>query len=71
MHSERDIYDHQLYDTVLRENSRLARAKINTVDEFDNNAQIYINVFECKSRLSCFSEITDEDASIADKDSDT
>lgn len=38
MHAERDIYGAQLYQTVLRENSRLARAKINTVEEFDSNA---------------------------------
>lgn len=60
MHSERDIYGDQLYTTALRENSRLAKAKITTVDEFDSNAQIYINVFERKSRLSCFNEITED-----------
>jgi hypothetical protein len=44
----------------LNENKRLAHAKISTVDEVDNNAQIYINVFERKSRLSCFADISEE-----------
>lgn len=61
MHSERDIYSNQKYTTVLRENARLAQAKINTVDEFDNNAQIYLNVFERKCRLSVFAEVAGAD----------
>lgn len=72
MHSERDIYAHQLYSTALRENARLAKAKITTVDEFDSNSQIYINVFERKSRLSAFADITvgDDNTSVVnDKDS--
>lgn len=70
MHSERNIYGNQLYTTVLRENARLAKAKITTVDEFDSNSQIYINVFERKSRLSVFANIAGgEDTSFAnDKD---
>jgi len=60
MHSERDVHSEQLYSTVLRENARLAKAKITTVDEFDSNSQIYINVFERKSRLSCFAGITED-----------
>lgn len=60
MHSERDVYGDQLYTAVLRENARLAKAKTTTVDEFDSNSQIYINVFDRKSRLSCFSDICEE-----------
>lgn len=32
MHSERDIYGGQLYQTVLRENTRLAKAKMAKVE---------------------------------------
>jgi len=60
MHSERDVYAEQSYTTVLRENARLAKAKTSTVDEFESNSQIYINVFERKSRLSCFADISEE-----------
>lgn len=60
MHSERDVYGEQSYTAVLRENARLAKAKTTTVDEFDSNSQIYINVFERKKRLSCFAEISEE-----------
>jgi len=66
MHSERDIYATQDYSTVLRENSRLATAKITTVNEVDANSQIYINVFERRGRLSCFAEICEE-GSISDE----
>ena len=60
MHSERDVYAKQSYTATLRENARLALAKTQIVDEFDSNSQIYINVFESKSRLSCFVEIPDQ-----------
>jgi hypothetical protein len=44
----------------LRENSRLAKSKTSTIDEFESNSQIYINVFERKTRLACFSEIIED-----------
>lgn len=49
----------------------MAKAKIATVDEFDSNSQIYINVFERKSRLSVFAGITvgDDTSCANDKDS--
>lgn len=34
--------------------------KTDTIDEFDSNSQIYINVFERTSRLACFSEIHED-----------
>lgn len=34
--------------------------KTDTIDEFDSNSQIYINVFERTSRLPCFSEIHED-----------
>lgn len=61
MHSERDVYVNQRHSTVLRENARLAKAKVTTVDEFECDAQIYINVFERKSRLPCFANIATEE----------
>lgn len=45
---------------MLRENARLAALKIQTIDEFESNSQIYINVFERKTRLQCFQEISEE-----------
>lgn len=60
MHSERDVYASQSYTAVLRENARLASLKTATIDEFESNSQIYINVFERKSRLACFAEISEE-----------
>lgn len=63
MHSERDIYGDQSYQTVLRENTRLAKAKMAKVEvDIDASAQVYINVFSStKSRLSCFANIAAED----------
>jgi len=63
MHSERDIYGDQSYQTVLRENTRLAKAKMAKVEvDVDASAQVYINVFSStKSRLSCFANIAAED----------
>jgi len=34
--------------------------KTDTIDEFDSNSQIYINVFERTTRLGCFAEIHEE-----------
>lgn len=58
MHAERDVYGEQSYETVLRENARLAKAKTTAIE--DSNSQIYINVFERKTRLSCFVELEEE-----------
>ena len=57
MHSERDVNAEQSFQTVLRENARLAYEKAKAVD--DANSQVYINVFTRKSRLSCFSGLTE------------
>jgi len=60
MHSDRDIYEHQRYTTVLSENSRLAKEKMAKVDlDPEASGNVYINVFTTKSRLSCFANITD------------
>jgi len=39
--------------------------KTDTIDEFDSNSQIYINVFERKARLACFGDIHDETESFS------
>ena len=60
MHSERDIHVNQTYQTVLSENSRLAKAKTDKVVETGGSTQIYINIFSGKKRLACFDDIVEE-----------
>lgn len=61
MHSERNIYANQRYTTVLEENARLAKEKMNKIDlDPEGSGNVYINVFATKSRLSCFANITTE-----------
>lgn len=66
MHSERDIYGNQTYQTVLTECSRLAKAKTDKVIDTGNSTQIYINIFAGKRRLSCF-ENMDEETEVSEK----
>lgn len=48
----------------MRENARLAKSKTSTIDEFESNSQIYINVFERKGRLQCFSDVSEDGESL-------
>lgn len=60
MHSERDIHVNQTYQSVLSENSRLAKAKTDKVVETGGSTQIYINIFSSKKRLACFEEMVED-----------
>merc|ERR1711977_673261 len=66
MHSERDIYGNQSYQTVLRECTRIAKAKSDKVQETGNSTQIYINIFAAKRRLAIF-ETIEEDNDVIEK----